>query len=197
MSQLVELVIDAKIKPTNLPSFNDIINQCPSLAKAQSISPNMSGARFSLVKESNDDAAYVWVKFGYSIMSEARTQHFVSQFLEDNANTTVRVPRVYLAFKCNHIGYIVMEYIDGTLCENSDAELLATAVQSLISIKSPTLQPGPIGGGSIRNPLFGMFSDSEKTYKSVKELQNHVNGVSFSFPLRLGCPPNDNSYFRF
>lgn len=183
----MELVIDADNKPANLPSPDMIIQQS-CRAQAQVNASNQRG--FRLVDESGDNSVCAWVKFGLSItMSEARTQHFVTQVMNDKAGAAVRSPYVYLAFSCNGTGYIVMEYIDGSICDNSDARLVADAVESLISIQSPTAEPGPIGGGPIGHRFF-MERQSSVTYKSVDLLEKHINGVSVPFHLALVslCP---------
>ena len=171
----IELVIDADNKPANLPSLDMIIEQCWR-AYPQISASNQRGC--CLVDESGDNAVCAWVKFGSSIaMSEARTQHFVTQVLNDKAGAAVRSPYVYLAFSLDRIGYIVMEYIDGSICEDSDARLVADAVESLITIQSPTTEPGPIGGGPIVHRFF-LEWQSSVTYKSVDLLEKHINGVS-------------------
>ena len=113
----IEFVIDANNKPANLPSSDVIIQQCRrARTRTSATYTNNSGIR--LVDESRGDAICAWVKFGCSItMSEALTQHFVTQVLNDKAGVAVRCPHVYLAFSCNEVGYIVMEYIDGSICD--------------------------------------------------------------------------------
>lgn len=152
---MIELVIDANNNPVNLPSPEVIIEQCPLLARVQSTATNIRGVKLSLVKGSNDAAAYDWVKYGRSItMGEAKTQSFVAQVLDDNADAAVRAPSVYLAFQWLGRGYIVMEFIDAQICDNSDAGLVAAAVESLITIQGPSTEPGPAGGGLIEHCFF-------------------------------------------
>ena len=69
----------------------------------------------------------------------------------------VRVPRVYAAFLRNtvtpdcDIGHIIMEYIDAPDCGGEgDDQLVAKAVQKLISVKGPNAAPGPVGGGPVQ-----------------------------------------------
>ena len=99
-------------------------------------------------------------------MGEARTQRFVSQYLEANDNPAVRAPRVYIPFTCGGFGFIVMECIHGQIYGDSDVVLVAAAVQSLIAIQSPTSAPGPIGGGLIEHP-FVVDRTSSIRYGSV------------------------------
>ena len=183
----IELVIDADNKPANLPSPDVIIQQCRrARTRTSATYTNNSGVR--LVDESCGGAVCAWVKFGRSVtMSEARTQHFVTQVLNDKASLTVRSPYVYLAFSCNGFGYIVMEYIDGSICDDSDARLVADAVESLITIQNPTAEPGPVGGGPIVHRFF-MEWQSPVTYKSVDLLEKHLNGVSVPLPSSRPVP---------
>lgn len=134
-------------------------------------------------------------------MAEARTQSYVVQYLQDSNNTAVRAPRVYLAFTWSGFGFIVSEYIDGQICDNSDIALVAAAVQALINIPSTDSKPGPVGGGLIEHPFF-FNRQSSIEYESVEELEDHINGVSVPFCLvsslsHLSCSPADNSYYRF
>jgi hypothetical protein len=119
-------------------------------------------------------------------MGEAMTQRYVAQQLQSNAITAVRVPHVYLAFIWRRRGYIVSEYIDGNMCDDSDIPRVAAAVQALISIPSPSSTPGPVGGGLIEHPFF-IDRTSSIWYESVEELQDHVNGVSVPPCLALAA----------
>jgi hypothetical protein len=117
-------------------------------------------------------------------MGEALTQHFVGQAINGEADAAVRVPCVYLAFRSGNYGYIVMEYIDGSTCDDSDAKLVAAAVRSLIAVRGPSAKPGPVGGGPIGHRFFVEWKSS-RTYDSVQELEQHLNGVSIIFSSRF------------
>ena len=187
MTSKVKVHINDEDKPTNIPNYETIIDQCFNLGPSQATDINQSGVRITLDKKSEQDASDIWVKFGIGInMSEARTQRFVGQYLQNNNVSTVRVPHVYLAFTLGGSGFIVSEYIDGQICDDSDDSLVATAVQALITIPSPSSTPGPIGGGLIEHPFF-VYRMSSIWYESVEELQDHVNGVSVAFCCALFC----------
>lgn len=146
----IEIIIDSEHKPVNLPTPEVIVEQCRNQGRAQRTAINFNGVRLPL-----DDEKFYWVKFGESIsMGEARTQDYVARLLDRNLDATVRSPSVYLAFQRGPFGYIVMEYIHGKMCDSSDADLVAASVQSLIEIKSPDSELGPVGGGVIRHPFF-------------------------------------------
>jgi hypothetical protein len=130
-----------------------------------------------------------WIKYGaYVEIAEALTQDWVAKALSTNPAAGVRVPRVYMAFldnPSNPIGYIIMEYIDAPDCDKGDHQLVARAVQALISIQGPNSVPGPIGGGRVTHNFFTEWT-SAITYDTVEELQQHMNGVSErQFQLRL------------
>ncbi len=72
------------------------------------------------------------------------------------------------------------------MCDNSDIALVAAAVQTLIKIPSPSLTPGPVGGGVIEHPFF-IDGKSDIWYNTVEELQGHINGVS-DLLLSSFCP---------
>jgi len=186
MPSVVNVFINDKNKPANIPNYETIITQCFDLGPRQATDINISGVRITLDKRSDNEISDIWVKYGGRItMAEAETQRFVAQYLEDNDIPTVRAPRVYLAFTWSDFGFIVSEYINGQMCGKSDIPLVAAAVQSLITIPSSSSIPGPIGGGLIEHP-FLVERTSSTRYESVKELQDHINGVSV--PLVLPCP---------
>ena len=108
----------------------------------------------------------------------------VAQFLNDTSNSAVRSPQVYLAFTWGGFGFIIMEYIDGQICGDSDVDPVVASVKTLISIPSLTLVPVPVGGGVIEHPFF-IERTSSISYKSVEELKDHINGVSVPFCLAL------------
>ncbi|TEB26669.1 hypothetical protein FA13DRAFT_1737103 [Coprinellus micaceus] len=87
-------------------------------------------------------------------------------------------PRVYAAFTWGTCGFIVSEYVDGRICDDSDIPLIIAAMQSLIEIPSPPDQtmPGPVGGGIIEHPGFNE-SESPIWYETVQELEDHLNGI--------------------
>ena len=191
MSQ-IELVIDGDNKPVNLPDPKEIVEQCHDAARARSSAANTNSndLRGVPLVDKSSGAAYVWVKYGQSItMGEALTQHFVAQAINGKADAAVRIPCVYLAFRSGSFGYIVMEYIDGSTCDNSDIELVAAAVRSLIAIRGPTAKPGPVGGGPIWHRFFIEW-ESSLTYDSIQELEQHVNGVSVPLRLALSVSPS-------
>ncbi|KAI0047117.1 hypothetical protein FA95DRAFT_1519424 [Auriscalpium vulgare] len=177
MPNFVEVFIDDENKPTNIPRYETIIRQSIALRPDQATDINTSGVRLTLSKTSDTDVSDIWVKFGEEIsMGEAMTQRFVAQHLESNQIAAVRAPRVYLAFTWGHDGFIVTEYIDGKMCDDSDIPLVVAAVQYLITIQSPSPTPGRIGGGLIEHPFF-IERTASVWYDSVKELQAHINGI--------------------
>ncbi|KAF9016817.1 hypothetical protein BDZ89DRAFT_1045547 [Hymenopellis radicata] len=177
MSSTVNVSIKDENMPTNMPSYETIIEQSFSLRPRQVTAINTSGVRITLDKRLDNDVSDIWVKFGSDItMGEAKTQHLVAQYLESNRIAAVRAPRVYLAFTWGAFGFIVSEYIDGQICGDSDIPLVATAVQYLITIRSTSPTPGPVGGGLIEHPFF-VDRTSSIWYDSVEELQAHINGI--------------------
>ncbi|KAF8154869.1 hypothetical protein B0H34DRAFT_541279 [Crassisporium funariophilum] len=166
--------IIANDKWDNLASAEEIIQRCKE-ANAVNFKVNLRGV--ALVDGAKDNIPYAWVKYGRSVsMSEARTQHYVAEAVNSIVAAPVRIPAVYCSFRANGKGYIVMEYIEGEICSDKDATLVAAAVQCLITIRAPTEQPGPIGGGPICHDFFP-DRESSATYSSVALLEKHINGI--------------------
>ena len=188
MSSYVEVFINDEGKPANIPDYATIITQCFELGPQQTTTINISGVHIAVDKRSDGDISDIWVKSGRNVtMGEAMTQRFVAQYLQANNNRDVRAPRIYLAFTWGDFGYIVSEFIDGRMCNNSDAALVAAAVQALIAIPSPSSRPGPVGGGLIEHPFF-VDRTSSIQYESVEDLEDHVNGVNLFSCLASPCP---------
>ena len=77
-----------------------------------------------------------------------------------------------------------MEHIDGSICDDSDAQLVATAVWSLIAVQGRTTEPEPIGGGPIGHRFFIDWK-SPIAYNSVQELEEHINAISGALRLAV------------
>lgn len=98
-----QLDILVEDRPTGLPSPLEVVRLC------NDVGYSMNGIPFP-----SPDCPIACIKYGFSItMGEARTQHEIAQIVNALPETAVRVPRVYLAFVHNNVGYIVMEYIAG------------------------------------------------------------------------------------
>ena len=95
----------------------------------------------------------------------------------------MRIPKVYLAFEHCGFGYIVMEYIDGPACDDSDVLQVAAAVECLICVEGPA---PAVGGGHITHRFFVEWKSS-LTYNTVQVLEDHVNGVSLYYPFHTPC----------
>ncbi|KAJ7434630.1 hypothetical protein B0H11DRAFT_2296098 [Mycena galericulata] len=159
--------------PNNLPSRQEIIALCRAAGW------DVPGLPFP----QGHPEPFAWIKYGELVTKgEALTQDKVARLLDaDSGDSTfrvrVRAPRVFRAFRDDGVGYIVMEYISGTLCGENDCELAAAAVQRLVQIRDTTMiAPGPVGGGPIKHDFFAE-GDSNFTYNSVQALENHVNGI--------------------
>ncbi|KAI0674382.1 hypothetical protein C8Q78DRAFT_1014452 [Trametes maxima] len=176
MASEPSIVIDDASKPANIPGSKTIAKRCFEPGPHQA-DPYIRGVRLDLQTDSPHDASTIWVKFGPSItMGEACTQHYVAHYLRDNHIPNVRVPLVYLAFKWGGYSFIVSEYIDGPMCDNSDIRPIAAAVQALIVIPSPVETLGRVGGGLIEHPFF-VDRRASIEYSSIIDLQDHINGI--------------------
>ena len=129
-----------------------------------------------------------WVKYGNRsvIPGEGRTQAHVARIVNDNAESVVRVPEVYLGFSRGRRGYIVMDFVGGTTLaqrkrnrryEKKDIEVVAAAVQQLTKITMPAgTAPGPVGGGLIGHDFF-VECLSAIRYATVRDLEVQINNV--------------------
>lgn len=175
MPRRLDIKFDLIDKLDHLSGAEEIIRRCRK-ANAVNLATGMRGV--ALVDEAKDGTPLAWVKYGRSItMAEARTQQYVAQAVNNAVTAPVRIPAVYCSFEANGRGYIVMEFIEGRICSDTDSSLVAAAVQFLVNIKGPTDQPGPIGGGPVCHDFF-LERQSSATYSSVELLEGHINGVS-------------------
>ncbi|KAG8934471.1 hypothetical protein FRC01_002539 [Tulasnella sp. 417] len=156
----------------NLPSRSEIAAICLQAGYDRSGIP---------LFQQPDGPILAWVKYGPNVtIPEALTQDWVAKALDANPTAAVSVPRVFDAFTTTNpffeIGYIVMQYIDLPDCIESDVELVAKAVNRLMSVPAPSSAPGPVGGGPAVH-IFFFGWDSRITYKTVQELEEHVNRI--------------------
>ena len=170
MSESIDL-----LESYGLPSRAEIVAICQKAGHSRSGIP---------LRQHSDGPILAWVKYGRSTsVAEGSTQDWVSKTLNADGAQSVRVPRVFDTFLSPHtklpmnIGYIVMEYIDLPDCDENDIKLVAKAMNRLIKLESPSSAPGPMGGGEAVNAFFPYW-DSGLTYKSVRELEEHINLVS-------------------
>ena len=102
----------------------------------------------------------------------------------------VCVPRPYRFFQNGDLGYIVMEYMKGTvlgeLAATSHIEKVGKALEHFSGFRS--LQPGPLGGGVLRGLLWSEGTTTEYSlYGSTERLEHWFNrrikhnGLSLSF----------------
>lgn len=90
----------------------------------------------------------------------------------------VRVPQPYRFFQNGDLGYIVMEYMKGTvvgeLADESRIEKVGKALQHFSSFRGP--KPGPLGGGVSRGLLWGEGTTTEYSLDgSAERLAHWVN----------------------
>ena len=127
----------------NLPSEEEIVAHCLSLGFV----------RGTPIVDRSTQSIIAWIKYGPNVTTdEARTQDWTAKALRDARVSDLQFPRVFHAFTREYygcpIGYIAMEFIDGVDCDSNDVELVAKAVQTLISLKAPPASTlGHVGGG--------------------------------------------------
>jgi hypothetical protein len=164
----ISLTVKNSDLPVWLPTPQDLVLMCEL---------NGEGP-LTLTLHSPDGSEAAFVKYGPTLaMGEARTQDYVADHVNSDKHLVVLVPRIYYAFRYEEIGYITMQYVDGNDCNQNDLDTIALAVNRLRAIPSPTVSPGPVGGGMITHRFFSGHRSSVQ-YDSVEDLQEHVNKVS-------------------
>ena len=158
---IVELVCQARTKPVN-----------PDLNKQHGI---------PLIETTCSNITYAWVKYSTFIgRGKAQTQQLVAKIMNGDSGYAVWVPIIYLVFQWDEYIFIIMEYIQGSICNDSNILLVTSAILAMIQIKAPTAEPGPQGSSLIEHPFF-IKKMASVMYKSVDLLEQHVNGVSVPF----------------
>lgn len=127
-----------------------------------------------LAKISDD----VIVKCGWSVThEEAANQEFVYKF---SCTCDLKVPKIYRYFRRHNIGYIVMEFINGTSLEKvlfhehlGLVQRLAKAIHGLFQ-QIPVDFPGPRNGGIPRGYVFSE-DGAGTTLSSMFKLNQWLN----------------------
>ena len=150
----------------NLPTEDDIVAHCRRVGY---------GVTGTTLLDDSSGSVIAWIKYGPHVtIGEARTQDWTTKALDDIPGSDLRVPRVFHAFTRNtsawSIGYIAMQFIDGADCDSDDVEIVAKAVQTLISLRAPSSTLGHIGDNSIVHSFFLDWIPIAD-YKSVQDLQ--------------------------
>ena len=138
------------IPSENLPAEDRIVAHCRQVGHSVTGTPLLDDSSKLVIS---------WIKYGPNVtIDEARTQDWTAKALDNTPDSGLRVPRVFHAFTressaCT-IGYIAMQFIDGVDCDSDDVDIVARAVQTLISLRAPDSTLGHIGGSSIVHSFF-------------------------------------------
>ncbi|KAI5984658.1 hypothetical protein EDD15DRAFT_2390407 [Pisolithus albus] len=158
----------------SLPSEETIVAHCLSLGFVPG----------TTIVDPSTKSVIAWIKYGPNVtIDEARTQDWTAKALRDAGVTDLQAPRVFHAFSAEYygcsIGYIAMEFIEGIDCDSNDVELVAKAVQTLISLEAPpTATLGHIGGGT-RSIVHSFFPEwlPNANYKSDQDFYDHIHKI--------------------
>ncbi|KAJ6558335.1 kinase-like domain-containing protein [Mycena capillaripes] len=185
----VFLSVPAEERPPGLPSPPDAVALCHKAGY------NQSGFAFP-----SNEHPIAWIKYGLRVtVGEARTQHMIAAVVNSSPESVVRVPKVYSAFVCDNLCYIVMEYIAGPTADEllrapgadrgSICQTVAAAVKQLLTLRAPADSiPGPVGRGYIHHPCF-YDRRAGVLYPSVEMLEAHFNKL-----LRINGHPERVSF---
>ncbi|KAI6006507.1 hypothetical protein F5J12DRAFT_96046 [Pisolithus orientalis] len=185
----------------------------PSLPSEETIVAHCLNLGFvcgTTIVDPSTTSVIAWIKYGRDVtVAEARTQDWTAKALRDTGASDIRAPRVFHAFTADYhgwpVGYIAMEYIEGTDCGSKDVELVAKAVQALIGLQAPpTATLGHIGGGT-RSIVHSFFPEwlPNANYRSDQDFYAHIRNIFKMLPIdfhgdisshdRFLCPSDFNS----
>lgn len=113
------------------------------------------------------------VKFGFGLsQDEARNQIKAYELVDQRA---VRVPRIYDWFEHNSLGYIVMEFAEGTTASSLDQPSLAQSLSEIIhyfqSLRSDRI--GPLAQGPYHPIIFG--EDDPPIFQTTSDMEIWLN----------------------
>ncbi len=162
------------INNSSLPSNDDIIDRCVGLGLP----------RGTTIVDPSTKSIIAWIKCGPNVtVNEARTQHWTAMTLREAGISQIQAAPVFRAFTADYfgtnIGYIAMQYFEGKDCDSNDVDLIAKAVEALISLRAPpTATLGHIDGGtsSIVNSFFPEWLPNAN-YRSDQDFFDHIHNV--------------------
>ncbi|KAF9554062.1 hypothetical protein CPC08DRAFT_713208 [Agrocybe pediades] len=176
----------------NLPSNEDIIALCT----------NLKFPHGTTIVDPSTSSVIAWVKCGPTVtLGEAYTQQWTATALREAGVSDVRVPSVFRAFTADRrgypIGYIVMEYIEGTDCNSNDADLVARAVKALMSLKPPPTETLGRFGCDASSIVHSFFLDwyPGAGYRSDQDFYDHIRNILKY--LHIDCAVDLSKYERF
>lgn len=117
----------------SLPSDEDIVARCEEHKFPQGIT----------ITDPSTHSVIAWVKCGVNVtLGEAHMQHWTAMARREAGISSVQVASVFRAFTADYhgcrVGYITMQYIEGTDCDSKDVDLIARAVEALINLRAPS-----------------------------------------------------------
>ena len=166
----------------SLPSDMDIISRCEESGFPQGIT----------IADSSTHTVITWVKCGMNVtLGEAHMQHWTGIALREAGISDVQVAPVFRAFTAEYqgcrIGYIAMQYIEGIDCDANDVDLVAKAVQALISLRVPSTATLGHFGSDTSSIVHSFFPGSlpNANYRSDQDFFDHIHNVSVRQRLKV------------
>ena len=130
----IEVFINTKNKPDNLSHDPGAIVELIHQVRTKPVNPDLNKQRgVPLIETTRSNVPYAWVKYSTFIRrGKAQTQQLVAEIVNGDSGYAVWVPVVYLAFQWDEYVFIIMEYIQGSICNDFDIPLVASAISSSI-----------------------------------------------------------------
>lgn len=156
---------------------NELVHYCSS-DPSRNIIHHLEGGG-TIVRISQN----IVVKFGYGVTEcEANNQRIARELVDP---MIVHIPAVHRFFRSGDVGYIVMEYVEGSVDEcvvdPSRVKKMAGVIAHLAEIKSSKV--GPLAGGYVRGQLWTEDLDFAPT--SLHDVEAYYNRVLRSQKLTL------------
>ena len=174
-------------------SDDEVVRLCRphNVQQSQILSAELSGRK--VVKLTDR----IVVKFGLGVTpQEAKAQQLAFQKVD---GAVLRIPQVYCFFArrdagYRSIGYLVMEYINGTSLEHVDWEatgMLPRVVASLNAVHSISGKyAGPVSGGDAHGNLWSEYGSGTK-FSNVTDLESYLNERLAYFKIAIHVPKED------
>ncbi|KAI0653824.1 hypothetical protein C8Q70DRAFT_584616 [Cubamyces menziesii] len=175
----------------SLPSDEDIIARCEEVGFSRGIT----------ITDPSTHSVSTWVKCGMNVtLGEAHMQHWTGIALREAGISDVQVAPVFRAFSADYqgcrIGYIAMQYIQGTDCDANDVDLIARAVQALMSLRVPSTATLGHFGSDTRSIVHSFFPGllPNANYRSDHDFFDHIHKILET--LRIDFQGDISSYGR-
>ncbi|EIM91143.1 uncharacterized protein STEHIDRAFT_136955 [Stereum hirsutum FP-91666 SS1] len=176
----------------SLPSDEDIVARCEEHKFPQGIT----------ITDPSTHSEIAWVKCGVNVtLGEAHMQHWTAMALREAGISSVQVASVFRAFTADYhgcrVGYITMQYIEGTDCDSKDVDLIARAVEALINLRAPSTATLGHFGSDTSSIVHSFFPEwlPNADYRTDQDFYDHIQKILKM--LRIDFQGDISDYDRY